>query len=464
MRDLAGKTDNDAAQRDMKIKLMTEAPVKKLVLKMAVPTVISMMVTAIYNLADAAYIGHLSTEATAAVGISFAYMTFIQAIGFFFGHGSGNYISRALGARKTARAEKMAATGFFTAFLIGAAAGILGLCLLPQLCRMLGATPDIEENTGQYLAYLLSATPFMMSCLVMNNQLRLQGSAQYAMIGLVSGAVLNIFLDPLFIFVFGWGISGAGAATLCSQCFSWLLLLHGVRKAGNVHIRLRNFTPSAYYYKEIVRGGLPSLCRQGLICLSTICLNRAAAVYAAPGNEASTIAAFAVVSRIMMFAFSIILGIGQGFQPVCGFNYGAGKFARVREAYLFCMWLATCLLVLMAATGFVFSKPLIAFFRDEDPELIAVGIRVLRWQCAVFPLIGLTTATNMYYQTTGQVVRATLLSVCRQGLFFLPVLFLAPRLFGLSGLMATQGIADLLTFLFTLPFALSAARDLQRKG
>ena len=457
------QADNDLRQRDAKFRLMTEAPVRRLVLKMALPTVISMMVTAIYNVADAAFVGHLSTEATAGVGISFAYMTFIQAIGFFFGHGSGNFIARALGAKNSSHAERMAATGFFTAFLIGAAAGILGLCLLPQLCRLLGATPDIEAHTLRYLLFILAATPFMMSCLVMNNQLRLQGSAQYAMIGLVSGAVLNIFLDPLFIFVFGWGVSGAAAATLCSQLFSWLLLLHGVRKAGNVHIRLRNFTPTLYYYKEIVRGGLPSLCRQGLICLSTICLNRAAAVYAVPGGEASTIAAFAVVSRIMMLAFSVILGIGQGFQPVCGFNYGAGLFGRVREAYLFCMRLSTWLLLLMAVAGIAFAPQLIAFFRAEDPELIAVGVKVLRWQCAVFPLIGVTTATNMYFQTTGQVVRATLLSVCRQGLFFLPVLFVVPALFGLPGLMATQGIADLLTFLFTLPFALSAARDLQRK-
>ena len=458
------QTDNDLRQRDAKYRLMTEAPVRRLVLKMAVPTVISMMVTAIYNVADAAFVGHLSTEATAGVGISFAYMTFIQAIGFFFGHGSGNYIARALGAKKGGSAEKMAATGFFSAFLLGIAAAVAGLVFLPALCRLLGATPDIEAHANRYLVFILAATPFMMSCLVMNNQLRLQGSAQYAMIGLVSGAVLNIFLDPLFIFVFGWGVSGAAAATLCSQFFSWLLLLHGIRKAGNVHIRLRQFTPSGFFYKEIVRGGLPSLCRQGLICLSTVCLNRAAAIYAAPGNEASTIAAFAVVSRIMMFAFSIILGIGQGFQPVCGFNYGAGLYGRVREAYLFCMRLSTVLLLIMAVVGFAFSTPLIAFFRAEDPELIAVGVKVLRWQCAVFPLIGVTTATNMYFQTTGQVVRATLLSICRQGLFFLPVLFVVPAFFGLPGLMATQGIADLMTFLFTLPFALSAARDLQRRS
>lgn len=457
-------TENkDMRQREAKYRLMTQSPVKRLVLKMAVPTVISMMVTAVYNVVDAAYIGHLNTEATAGVGVSFAYMTFIQAFGFFCGHGSGNFISRALGARQAGEAGKMAATGFCTAFLFGLLSGILGLCFLPQFSRILGATSEIITYTNHYLAYILAATPFMMSCLVMNNQLRLQGSAQYAMVGLVSGALLNILLDPLFIFVFGWGVSGAGAATLCSQVFSWVLLWRGTQRGGNVRIRIRNFTPSLHFYKEIVRGGLPSLCRQGLIFLSTVCLNRAAAVYAAPGMEASTIAAFAIVSRIMMFAFSVILGIGQGFQPVCGFNYGAGLFGRVRESYLFCMGLSTVLLTVMALLGICFSARLISFFRSEDADLIRIGVKVLRWQCAVFPLVGLTTATNMYFQTTGQVVRASLLSVCRQGLCFLPVLCIAPKLFGLDGLAAAQGIADILTFVIALPFAVSAARTLKQK-
>ncbi|MBO4282726.1 MAG: MATE family efflux transporter [Bacteroidales bacterium] len=454
---------NEAEKQQERFTLMTEAPVRRLVLKMAVPTIISMVVSALYNVADAAFVGHLSTEATAGVGIAFAYMTFVQAIGFFFGHGSGNFIARALGARRLEHAEKMAATGVCASFAIGIAGGVVGLCLLPQLLQLLGTTPDIADSARSYLIYLLIATPFMMSCLTMNNQLRLQGSAHYAMIGLASGAVLNILLDPLFIYVFRWGVAGASAATLCSQFFSWLLLLQGTRREGNVHIRLRNFTPAAFYFKEITRGGLPSLCRQSLICLSTICLNRAAAVYAHPGMEASTIAAFAVVSRIMMFGFSVILGLGQGFQPVCGFNYGARRFGRVRESYFFTMEVSAVLLLIMTALGWVFAPELIAFFRDEDPELIAIGTRVLRWQCAALPLIALTTATNMLFQTTGQMLTATLLSMCRQGLFFLPILWMAPRLFGLTGLEATQAVADMLTFLFTLPFSIAVSRELKKK-
>lgn len=453
----------ESEKQQERFTLMTEAPIRKLVLKMAVPSIISMVVTAAYNIADAAFVGHLSTEATAGVGISFAYMTFVQAFGFFCGHGSGNFIARALGARHPEHAGKMAATGFCTSFLFGLAGGIVGLCFLPQLTQLLGTTPDISSYAQSYLTYILIATPFMMSCLTMNNQLRLQGSAHFAMIGLASGAILNILLDPLFIYVFGWGVSGASAATLCSQLFSWILLFQGTKRDGNVHIRLRNFTPNWFYFKEITRGGLPSLCRQSLICLSTICLNRAASIYAEPGMQASTIAAFAVVSRTMMFGFSVILGTGQGFQPVCGFNYGAGRFGRVRESFLFTFRVCAGIMVVMAVLGWVFAPQLIAFFRDEDPELIAIGTRVLHWQCAAFPLISLTTVTNMLFQTTGQMVTATLLSMCRQGLFFLPILWIAPRLFGLTGLEATQALADILTFLFTLPFSISVSRKLKRQ-
>ncbi len=452
----------DEQKQQEKFLMMTQAPVKKLVLKMAAPTIVSMMVTAVYNVVDAAFVAHLSTEAAAGVGVAFAYMTFVQAIGFFCGHGSGNYISRSLGAQQIQNAEKMAATGFFSALLTGLLIGTAGLLFLSPLSHFLGATPEITGTSNQYLRFILLATPLMMSGLVMNNQLRLQGSAQYAMIGLASGAILNMLLDPLFIFVLDWGVSGASAATLCSQLFSWVLLFLGTKRAGNVHIQLRNFTPKFFYYKEITRGGLPSLCRQGLICISTICLNRMASQYAAPGMEASTIAAFAIVSRIMMLSFAIILGLGQGFQPVCGFNYGAKLFQRVKKSYTFCMSVSTLILLVLATLGFVFAPQLISLFRQEDAALIAIGTKVLRWQCIVFPLCGITTPTNMLFQTTGHAFKATLLSVCRQGLFFLPTLYISAWFFGLQGLMATQAVADLLTFCFTLPFGIQVIRKLNQ--
>ncbi len=452
--------EEDMRKRDERYVLMTQMPVKKLVLKMSGPTVISMLVTSFYNIIDAAFVGHISTEATAAVGVSFAYMTFINAVGFFFGHGSGNFISQALGAKNYSDAEKMAATGFLSPFIFGTIAGILGLIFITPLSKAIGATPDVIAQSNDYLFFILMGTPFMMSALTLNNQLRLQGNAGYAMIGIISGAVLNILLDAVFIYVLEMGVTGASLATLISQIISWIILLIGTRMKGNVHIKLRNFSPSLEHYKQILDGGLPSLCRQALACISTICLNHSAAIYATAGNEASTIAAFAIVSRCMMFAFSIVLGIGQGFQPICGFNYGAKLYKRVRESYTFTISIMTMFLLMSATVGFIFAPDIVGFFRNEDPELVAIGSRVLRWQCVSFPLIGLSTATNMLLQNLRKTVPATLLSMCRQGIFFIPTLYIAPLLLGLQGVEMTQAIADVLTFILAIPMSAKILKNL----
>ena len=456
-------SQTDEQKLNEKYVLMTQSPVRRLILKMAVPTIISMLVTSIYNLADSFFVGHLSTEAVAGVGVAFAYMAFINACGFFFGHGSGNYISRALGARRVENAGRMAATGFFSPLIIGAVAGMLGLLFLSPLSRALGATDSIIPFSNDYLRCILIATPFMMSSLTLNNQLRLQGNARFGMIGIASGAVLNIILDPIFIFALGMGVSGASLATAISQLFGWCLLLWGTSREGNVHIRLRNFTPSGEYYGQIVKGGLPSLMRQALSVVATICLNRMAVHYAASGDEASVVAAFSIVNRVMWVCFSIALGIGQGFQPVCGFNYGARLYGRVKQSYLFCVSLGTLCLAVMGAAAFIFAPDIIALFRSEDPELIRVGSHAMRWQCVAFPLIGLCTMTNMLFQNIGYTWQATLLSMCRQGICFLPAVFIAPLIWGLTGLEAAQAIADLLSFLIALPFAINIVKELTRK-
>ncbi len=446
---------------DRKYVDMTTTPVRRLVLRLAVPTIISMMVTAFYNVVDAVFVGHLSTEDTAAVGVGFAYMTFIQAVGFFFGHGSGNHISRSLGTRLYNDASLIAAVGFFTPFLIGIVTAVAGLCFLPQLCVLLGATPDVVPQTSAYLHYILLASPFMMSALTLNNQLRLEGNARLGMIGLVSGSVLNIVLDPVFIFVLGMGVKGASLATAVSQIFCFCLLFWGTTRPGSVHVRLRNFRPSVYCYREIIAGGLPSLCRQTFNCLSAILLNHAAARWALPGAEASSIAAFAVVSRTMMFAFSLVLGFCQGFQPVCGFNYGAKLYGRVRQSFHFTLMGSFVMLLVMGGVGFVFAPQIIALFRDEDAELIRIGARALRWQCAAFPLIGVGTTTNMLFQNIRMTWRSSLLSIGRQGLFFIPAVMLLPRLYGLHGVEMTQAVADILTFLLAVPFAVWISRKLK---
>lgn len=439
---------------------MTETPVPRLVMRLALPSMVSMVVTSFYNLVDAAFIGHLSTEATAGIGISFAYMTFIQAVGFFFGHGSGNHISRALGARRVGEAGLMASVGFFTPLIIGIMAAAIGLPLLPQLVLLLGATPDVVPYACQYLRYILIASPFMMSALTLNNQLRLQGNARFGMIGIVSGAILNIVLDPLFIFVLDLGVTGASMATAISQFLAWCLLLWGTTRSESVHISFANFRPSWYCYKEILAGGLPSLCRQTFNCLAVVLLNYAAAKYAPRGQEASAVAAFTVVSRTTMFAFSLILGFIQGFQPVCGYNYGAHMYRRVRQSYLFAYSISTAMMTVLAILGLCFAPQIIAVFRDEDPLLIEIGTRALRWQCAVFPLVTLCTATNMLFQNIRMPIRSTLLSIGRQGLFFIPAILLLPLFLGLHGVEMAQAVADVCTFLMSIPFAFWITKQL----
>lgn len=441
---------------------MTETPIPRLVWRLAIPSMISMVVSALYNVVDAAFVGRLSTEATAGIGIGFAYMTFIQAVGFFFGHGSGNHISRALGARHYEDAGVMAAVGFFTPFFIGIVAALVGLPLLPQLARWMGAPPAVVPYACNYLRYILLASPFMMSALTLNNQLRLQGNARFGMIGIVSGAVLNIGLDPLLIFVCDMGVSGASLATGISQFCAFCLLLWGTQRRESVHISLANFKPSVYCYREIIAGGLPSLCRQAFNCVSAIMLNFAAASYAPVGQDASSVAAFAVVSRTTMFAFSLILGFTQGFQPVCGFNYGAHKYRRVRHSYLYAYSVSTAMLLVLSAAGYIFAPQIIALFRDEDPVLIEIGASALRWQCVAFPLVTLSTATNMLFQNIRMTFRSTLLSIGRQGLFFIPAILILPHFLGLRGVEMAQAAADVCTFLLSIPFALWISKKLTR--
>ena len=457
-------SDNvDILKSEARYRRLTETPVPRLVLSLAVPTVISMSISAIYNIVDSWFVGHISTVATAGVGVAFAYQSLIQATGFFFGHGSGNYMSRALGARDAEGAGKMAATGFLSSFLMGLVFMVLGLCFMTPLSRLLGATPDVVPYSNAYLKWILIATPFLVSQMTLNNQLRLQGNAMLAMIGIAAGAVLNIFFDWLLIDRLDLGVQGASMATLISQFISWFLLLWATTLDGNVHIRLRNFAPTFDRLREIGAGGLPSLMRQSLSSISAICMNWAAASYALQGQEASTIAAFTVVARVMQTAMAVILGVGQGFQPVCGFNWGARLYGRVRQSYQFTISMCVVILLVTSTLGWVFAPQIISFFRDEDPELIRIGTTVLRWQCVAFPLVGLTTPTNMLLQNIRRTGRATLLAMSRHGFAFYPTLFILPAIWGLQGLEATMATADVITFSIALPFAIGMIRELSAR-
>lgn len=436
-------------EMELKYKQMTEPPVSRLICKLAVPCIISMLVTSFYNMADTYFVGMLkSNAATGAVGVVFSMMAIIQAVGFFFGQGSGNYISRELGKKNYQEASNMAATGFYSALAAGLLICIVGQIFLEPLAYLLGSTPTILPYTEAYLRVILFGAPWMTASLVLNNQLRFQGSASYAMVGIVSGAILNIALDPLLIFVFDLGVAGAGWATIISQFVSFCLLLRGCSKGSNIHIHIRNVKLQWHYYKMIIRGGLPSLARQSLASVATICLNHAAQPY---GDAA--IAAMGVVQRITMFGFSTMLGFGQGFQPVCGFNYGAGLYTRVKQGFWFCVKISFAFLVCVSVAGFLFAPELIALFRD-DPAVIEFGSRALRFQCVTLWAQSWVVMSNMTMQSIGRTVPATFLAVARQGLFFIPFVLILPPILGATGIQMAQSAADLLTFLCAIPLQL----------
>ena len=443
-----------------KVAYMLSEPVPRLVCRMAVPTIISMLISSFYNMADTFFVGKLNTQATAAVGVVFSVMTLIQAAGFFFGHGSGNFISRNMGAQNFEEVNKMAATGFYTAFGAGILVALLGILFLEPLAYLLGSTDTILPYTKSYMRIILLGAPFMMSSLVLNNQLRYQGSASYGMVGIVSGAVLNLVLDPLLIFTFDMGVAGAALATTISQIASFSILYIMSCRGGNIRIRWKNLSFRSEYFKEMVRGGFPSLCRQGLASVSTICLNNCAGLYGGAFSDAA-IAAMSIVNRVYMFANSALIGFGQGFQPVCGMNYGAKQYKRVREAFYFCVKYAIFLLVVASVAGIVFAKPLVTLFRKDDAQVIEIATLALQLRCIVFPLSSWMVMTNMMLQSIGKAVSASLAAAARQGLFFIPLIFILPYFFGLLGVQMCQTWADICAFILVLPLGLHALKEMK---
>ncbi|MGG6544875.1 UNVERIFIED_CONTAM: MATE family efflux transporter [Prevotella sp. 15_C9] len=437
--------------------ILTQASVHRVVIKMAIPTIISMMVTGVYNIVDTYFVGQLDTQSTAAVGVVFSVVFFIQACGFFFGHGSGNYISRELGARRRENAVKMASNGFFYSFLLGMAILIAGLLFLKPLSVLLGSTPTILPYTEQYLGIVLLSAPFHTASLTLNNQMRLQGNAAYSMIGIVSGAILNILLDPIFIFLLGMGIKGAAWATVIGQVVSFLILFFMARHKKNIGIFFKNFTPSWKAMKEIFYGGSPSFMRQGLACLATMTLNIAAGAY---GDSA--IAAMSIVNRISMLVLAAVIGLCQGFQPICGFCYGAGLYSRLREAFWFTLKLGTIFLLCVTVVGWLVSSSLIGLFRN-DPEVIAIGVVAFRWQLCTYALCPFIIGSNMLAQTCRKPVRANILAASRQGLFFIPLIFTLPMFFGLLGVEMCQAVSDVLSFAVTIPIMIYTFKEFARE-
>nr|MCR5216616.1 MATE family efflux transporter [Lachnospiraceae bacterium] len=398
---------------------MTETPVSKLVISLSIPAILTMLVTNIYNLVDTAFVGTLGNSASGAVGVVFGFMSIIQAFGFLFGQGSGSIIARHLGAKDVEQATKTASTAFFASFFCGTMVSIFSFLFLDELIFALGSTETIAPYAKDYIRYILLAAPFMSSSFTLNNILRYEGRAALGMIGMLTGSILNIAGDALFMFVLHLGIAGAGISTALSQIISFSILLSMfLRKKTQTKISWKNASFTLLLLGNICATGLPSLLRQGLNSFATVILNTTSSAY---GDEA--VAAMSIVSRVFFFVFSVALGTGQGFQPVSGYNYGAGKYRRLRKAFWFAMITSEVFCMIFGAVVLFHPDEILRLFRDDD-QVIAIAHRALLLQIASLPTLPICMITEMLFQSTGKRLGAAILSSLRSGVFLIPLLLL----------------------------------------
>lgn len=449
---------------------MTKSPVARLIIGLGIPTTLSMMVTSLYNLADTYFVSRIGDDAiTAAASNLLALMSIIQAIGFTFGMGSGALISRLLGKKDREGADKVFSSSLFVSFACGLLILLIGFSFFEPMLRLLGSkAADVLGYSKQYAVWILIAAPFMCMSFVLNNVLRAEGKAVLSMIGLVVGAVVNVILDPLLIFVADMGISGAAIATCISQFLSFGILLFMFLSGKTIiRFRVRSISRKFGVYAEVISTGFPSFCRQVLASLCTVFLNGAAfdcgvLHYGAEEGGKAAQAALGVVQKVFMLAFSMSLGIGQGYQPVLGYNYSAKKYERVKSAYLFTLGFSACVMAVFAVVCGIFSPFVMKLF-SLSPEATEIGALALRLQCICMPFLPLNFMASVTYQSLGKKAIASLLSISRQGLFYIPSVLILPKTLGLFGVQSCQAISDLLAFFFAIPFTIMFFNTLKRE-
>ena len=428
---------------------MTTRPIPKLVISLGIPTTISMLVTNIYNMADAYFVGELGNSASGAVGVVFGLMAIIQAFGFMFGHGAGSIIARKLGQKDSHSAGVFASLSITACLLTGALLAVIGLLFMNPIMRLLGSTDTILPYAKDYGTYILIAAPFTMASFALNNILRYEGKAFFAMIGLTVGGIINIIFDPILIFGCKMGVAGAGLATAISQMIGFCILLSMFLRGktlSKLSVKLAKENPKGIF--EIMATGFPSFCRQGLTSIATMTLNNLAGEV---GGDAA-ITAMSIVNKITFFIFAVGLGIGQGFQPVASFNYGAKIYSRVKKAFYFTLCAGEILLGVCVVVGLLFSNQLVGMFRN-DPNVISIGTFSLKLQLLALFFHPMTICANMMFQSIGENKKATFLSMLRSGILFIPTLVILTYFFGLFGVQSSQAIADVIAFFICAPIA-----------
>ena len=428
---------------------MTKTPLTKLIVSLGIPTTISMLVTNIYNMADTYFVGTLGESQQAATGILFTLQAIIQAIAFMLGQGSGTMVSKSLAEQKGEEASKYVSSAFFSGLALGTVLMILGLLFLSPFMRLLGSTETILPYARQYGACVLITCPIMMGSFVLNNNLRYEGKAFYAMIGLVTGGLLNIFGDYLLVIVFEMGVLGAGLATAISQLVSFCILLYFFKKMAQSSIKLSAVSKDFTVYAIISKVGFPAIVRQGLSSISSGLLNNLTRPY---GDAA--IAAMSVVNRFAAFIMCVGLGIGQGYQPVASFNYQAKEYKRVKKGLLVTMGIGFCFISCLAIPGAVFAEQVIHVFQKSE-QVKEIGVFALRCSCFGTVFLAFSVPVNMLYQSIRKAGISSFLSMLRSGLMFIPTLIVTTHFWGIVGIQISQPLADMLTGLVSIPFVIA---------
>ena len=440
---MANKETNQLQRRNM----MLNEPIHKVIPKMAVPTIVAFLINSVYSLADTYFVSSLGTNATAAVSVNASLDQLIMMCGSMLAMGANSYIARLMGEGNDKKASQVLSTSFFTAFAIGATLTVFGSIFMTPMVRLLGATPTCEQYSIDYATYVLMAAPFMASNFVMNQCLRSEGSATLSMVGMGFGGILNCVLDPIFIFGFDMGVAGASLATAISKFVSFAILIFPyITRRSLLHLSIRNFRPSWDIISKVVSVGSSSLFRNGLAVVSAILLNNIAG-----SMSDSVLAAIGVSNKIMMFPFCIILGFGNGFQPVAGFNWGAKRYDRVVESNRFASRVAIIGSLIMAVGIGVFAEPIIRLFAGTDPEMMEMGSICILLQCVALPIHAWVAMVNMFCVGLGNAKGAMALSTARQGSCFIPILYPLAMLFGAYGIVSVQAIADVLSLALAFP-------------
>lgn len=449
----------ESNENDPKYKQMVGQPIPRLILRLSVPTVIAMLVTAVYNIADTFFVSRLGTSASGAVGVVFSLMAIIQAVGFTLGMGAGSLVSRSLGKKDTETANIYFCSALFAAVVVGTAIAIVCRLCVDDLVRALGATDTIFVYARDYARIVVLGGPIMCASFVMNNVLRSEGRATLSAIAISLGGVLNIGLDALFVMKLNMGVAGAATATIIGQSVSCAALVVCYLSGKSVNkLSFKKISFRFKYYWEILKIGFPSLCRQGLASIATVTLNIHAAVY---GDAA--VAAMSIVGKSFMFILAIIIGIGQGFQPVSGYNFGAKRYDRVQKAFWFTVLCGSVCMTISAVALWFLAPNVMRIFIANDPEVVEIGAYAMRAQCIALVLQPFTVSTNMLHQSIGKAWSATFLACCRQGVFFLPLIYILPNYFGLQGVQLTQACSDVLALFATIPFLVITLKQLSKK-